>query len=69
MSFKKILVADDDSPATTATVFTKALELAQTDAVQLMICHNVELAVSSQLTVNLVDLEIETQQAQNLLQL
>ncbi len=67
MSFKKILVAVDDSPAT-ATVFAKALELAQKDAVQLMICHSIELATSSQLTVNLVDLEIETQQAQRLLQ-
>ncbi|MEH2124802.1 universal stress protein [Nostoc sp.] len=68
MSFKKILVAVDDSPAT-ATVFIKALELAQRDAAQLMIGHSIELATSSQLTVNLVDLEIETQQAQSLLQL
>ncbi|MEH2291517.1 universal stress protein [Nostoc sp.] len=68
MSFKKILVAVDDSPAT-ATVFIKALELAQRDAAQLMIGYSIELAVSSQLTVNLVDLEIETQQAQSLLQL
>ncbi|WP_392480933.1 universal stress protein [Nostoc sp. C110] len=68
MSFKKILVAVDDSPAT-ATVFIKALELAQRDAAQLMIGHSIELAASSQLTVNLVDLEIETQQAQSLLQL
>ncbi|MEH1812797.1 MAG: universal stress protein [Nostoc sp.] len=68
MSFKKILVAVDDSPAT-ATVFVKALELAQRDAAQLMIGHSIELAGSSQLTVNLVDLEIETQQAQSLLQL
>ncbi|MHC5734132.1 universal stress protein [Nostoc sp.] len=68
MSFKKILVAVDDSPAT-ATVFVKALELAQRDAAQLMIGHSIELAASSQLTVNLVDLEIETQQAQSLLQL
>ena len=68
MSFKKILVAVDDSPAT-ATVFTKALELAQRDAAQLMIGYSIELATSSQLTVNLVDLEIETQQAQSLLQL
>ena len=68
MSFKKILVAVDDSPAT-ATVFVKALELAQRDAAQLMIGYSIELAVSSQLTVNLVDLEIETQQAQSLLQL
>lgn len=68
MSFKKILVAVDDSPAT-ATVFVKALELAQRDAAQLMIGYSIELAVSSQLTANLVDLEIETQQAQSLLQL
>ncbi|MEH2106540.1 universal stress protein [Nostoc sp.] len=68
MSFKKILVAVDDSPAT-ATVFVKALELAQRDAAQLMIGHSIELAASSQLTVNLIDLEIETQQAQSLLQL
>ncbi|WP_375510896.1 universal stress protein [uncultured Nostoc sp.] len=68
MSFKKILVAVDDSPAT-ATVFIKALELAQRDAAQLMIGYSIELAASSQLTVNLVDLEIETQQAQSLLQL
>ncbi|MBD2731334.1 universal stress protein [Nostoc sp. FACHB-892] len=56
MSFKKILVAVDDSSAT-ATVFAKVLELAQRDAAQLMICHSIELATSSQLTVNLVDLE------------
>ncbi|MEH2332288.1 universal stress protein [Nostoc sp.] len=68
MSFKKILVAVDESPAT-ATVFIKALELAQRDAAQLMIGYSIELAASSQLTVNLVDLEIETQQAQSLLQL
>ena len=68
MSFKKILVAVDDSPAT-ATVFIKALELAQRDAAQLMIGYSIELAASSQLTVNLVDLEIETQQAQSLLHL
>ncbi|MEH2149795.1 universal stress protein [Nostoc sp.] len=68
MSFQKILVAVDDSPAT-ATVFVKALELAQRDAAQLMIGHSIELAASSQLTVNLIDLEIETQQAQSLLQL
>ncbi|MBN3943840.1 universal stress protein [Nostoc sp. NMS9] len=67
MSFKKILVAIDDSPAT-ATVFAKALELAQKDAAQLMIGHSIELPASSQLTVNLVDLEIETRQAQSLLQ-
>ncbi len=67
MSFKKILVAIDDSPAT-ATVFEKALELAQKDAAQLMIGHSIELPASSQLTVNLVDLEIETRQAQSLLQ-
>ncbi|QKQ76082.1 universal stress protein [Nostoc sp. TCL240-02] len=66
MSFKKILVAVDNSPAT-ATVFAKALELAQKDAAQLMIGHSIELATSSQLTVNLVDLEIETEQAQGLL--
>ncbi|WP_375497714.1 universal stress protein [uncultured Nostoc sp.] len=68
MSFKKILVAVDDSPAT-AKVFVKALELAQRDAAQLMIGYSIELAASNQLTVNLVDLEIETQQAQSLLQL
>ncbi|AVH72945.1 universal stress protein [Nostoc sp. 'Lobaria pulmonaria (5183) cyanobiont'] len=68
MSFKKILVAVNDSPAT-ATVFIKALELAQRDAAQLMIGYSIELAASSQLTVNLVDLKIETQQAQSLLQL
>ncbi|WP_199338252.1 universal stress protein [Nostoc sp. FACHB-133] len=34
-----------------------------------MIGHSIELAASSQLTVNLVDLEIETRQAQSLLQL
>ncbi|HYX15633.1 MAG TPA: universal stress protein [Nostoc sp.] len=67
MSFQKILVAVDDSPATT-TVFAKALELAQTDAAQLMIGHSIELASSSQVTVNLIKLEIETQQAQSLLQ-
>ncbi|MBX9257046.1 universal stress protein [Desmonostoc muscorum CCALA 125] len=66
MSFKKILVAIDDSPAT-ATVFTKALELAQKDAAQLMISHTIELAVSSQATMNLVELKIETEQAQGLL--
>ncbi|MEH2254696.1 universal stress protein [Nostoc sp.] len=68
MSFKKIFVAVNDSPAT-ATVFIKALELAQRDAAQLMIGYSIELAASNQLTVNLVDLEIETQLAQSLLQL
>ncbi|MGI2907180.1 universal stress protein [Tolypothrix sp. VBCCA 56010] len=67
MSFKKILVAVDDSPAT-AKVFAKALELAQTDAAHLMINHCIELAASSQVTMNLADLEIQTQQAQGLLQ-
>ena len=67
MSFKKILVAVDDSPAT-ATVFAKALELAQTDAAHLMINHSIEIAAYSQLTMNLADLEIQTQQAQGLLQ-
>ncbi len=67
MSFKKILVAIDDSSAT-ATVFTKALELAQRNAAQLMIGHSIEIVSSSQLTVNLIDLKIETQQAQGLLQ-
>ena len=66
MSFKKILVAVDDSSAT-ATVFAKALELAQRDAAQLMIGHSIDLASSSQVTVNLVDLEIQTEQAQGLL--
>ncbi|WP_193197921.1 universal stress protein [Nostoc sp. MG11] len=68
MSFKKILVALDDSPAT-ATVFAKALELAQKDAAHLMIGHSINLTASSQATLNLAELEeIQTQQAQGLLQ-
>ncbi|WP_138506466.1 universal stress protein [Nostoc sp. PA-18-2419] len=67
MSFKKILVAVNDSPAT-AKVFAKALELAQTDAAELMIGHSIELASSSQVTVNLIELEMQTQQAQSLLE-
>ncbi|WP_422394248.1 universal stress protein [Nostoc flagelliforme] len=53
-----MLIAVDDSSAT-ATVFAKVLELAQRDAAQLMICHSIDLATFSQVTVNLVDLEIE----------
>ncbi|MBD2534905.1 universal stress protein [Nostoc flagelliforme FACHB-838] len=56
--YKEILIAVDDSSAT-ATVFAKVLELAQRDAAQLMICHSIDLATFSQVTVNLVDLEIE----------
>lgn len=54
MNFKKNLVVINHSPAT-AIVFAKALELAQTDADKLMIGHSIELAFSSQVTVNSIN--------------
>lgn len=61
MSFKRVLVTSDDSPAT-AKVFERAIKLARKDAGQLMIFHSVELNSPSQATMSLAALEIQTEQ-------
>lgn len=64
MSFKKILVSVDAS-SQAPIVFDRALELAKKDAASLMLFHGIQ--IEAKVTIR-SDLEVKTQQAQELLQ-
>lgn len=64
MSFRKILVAVDESPQA-LKVFEQALELAKKESASLMVFHGIELEARH---TYLTELEVKTEQAQRLLQ-